>query len=287
MNHQKLYDSIIKNALLQNRTKLSKNNFNYIYYEEHHIIPKCLNGTNEKENLVLLTAKEHFVCHKLLTYIYINNRKMICALHKMAFSKRYGKIVSGRDYEYIRILFNNTPISEETRNKIINSLIGNTRNKGKIRSEETKLNLKKRDRSNWKISENGLNNIKIANSKPKSEIHKNKLRQNRIGKNFNELFGEEKANEIKNKISIASKNRKPISEETRNKISKIHKGKKISNETKLKMSLSKKGKTKLNETQVNKIKEKINFMKIKDIAKEYNVQRNLIYKIKINKYLNT
>jgi hypothetical protein len=36
------------------------------YYEEHHIIPKSLGGSNDKDNLVLLTAREHFLAHYLL-----------------------------------------------------------------------------------------------------------------------------------------------------------------------------------------------------------------------------
>ena len=37
------------------------------YTERHHIIPKSLGGGNNKENLVNLTAREHFICHWLLT----------------------------------------------------------------------------------------------------------------------------------------------------------------------------------------------------------------------------
>lgn len=37
-----------------------------IYVEEHHILPKSMDGDNSKENLVLLTAREHFICHLLL-----------------------------------------------------------------------------------------------------------------------------------------------------------------------------------------------------------------------------
>lgn len=37
------------------------------YFENHHIIPKSLNGTNNVDNLIYLTAKEHFICHLLLT----------------------------------------------------------------------------------------------------------------------------------------------------------------------------------------------------------------------------
>jgi hypothetical protein len=46
------------------------------YTETHHIIPKCVGGTNDKYNLVKLTAREHFICHLLLCEIYPENRKM-------------------------------------------------------------------------------------------------------------------------------------------------------------------------------------------------------------------
>lgn len=36
----------------------------------HHIVPKCMNGTNDKENLVYLTHKEHKLAHKLLYCIH-------------------------------------------------------------------------------------------------------------------------------------------------------------------------------------------------------------------------
>jgi len=65
MDHQKIYESIIQKAKSENRIKINRDDKNYIYYENHHIIPKCLNGTNEENNLVLLTVKEHYIYHKL------------------------------------------------------------------------------------------------------------------------------------------------------------------------------------------------------------------------------
>lgn len=38
-----------------------------LYTERHHIIPKSMGGGNEKDNLVRLTPREHFVAHWLLT----------------------------------------------------------------------------------------------------------------------------------------------------------------------------------------------------------------------------
>ena len=47
-----------------------------IYAEKHHIIPRSLGGDNSKENLVRLTAREHFVCHLLLTKMTEGKSKM-------------------------------------------------------------------------------------------------------------------------------------------------------------------------------------------------------------------
>jgi hypothetical protein len=76
----KLYKRIIFNALFQKRIK-SKNN----YYEAHHILPRCLYPEYEdsKDNLVLLTGREHYLCHYILTKIYPNNDKLHYAFHMM------------------------------------------------------------------------------------------------------------------------------------------------------------------------------------------------------------
>jgi len=54
------------------------------YTERHHIIPKSLGGDNSEKNLVRLTAREHFVCHHLLTKMTLGNErvKMLHALGK-------------------------------------------------------------------------------------------------------------------------------------------------------------------------------------------------------------
>ena len=37
------------------------------YTEKHHIVPKSMGGLDTKENLVVLTAREHYIAHLLLT----------------------------------------------------------------------------------------------------------------------------------------------------------------------------------------------------------------------------
>lgn len=53
------------------------------YTERHHIIPKSLGGNNKKDNLVILTAKEHFICHLLLVKMTTGNDKV-----KMSYALR-------------------------------------------------------------------------------------------------------------------------------------------------------------------------------------------------------
>ena len=64
--YTKWYYKIIENA----RNRILDNN-----YEKHHIIPKSLNGSNELNNLIILSYREHFICHLLLTKM-CKNKKM-------------------------------------------------------------------------------------------------------------------------------------------------------------------------------------------------------------------
>jgi hypothetical protein len=139
MNHQKVYDNIIENAKFENRTK-----HNGTYYENHHILPKCLSGIDDEINRVLLTFKEHFVCHKLLTFIYPHDRKIACAYHKMAYSNHKNCHISVREYVYARELISKIPQSEETRKKISYAVKGEKNGFfNKTHSEETKQKMKK------------------------------------------------------------------------------------------------------------------------------------------------
>lgn len=95
MDYQKIHDKIIERA--KNR-KLEG------YVERHHIIPKCMNGTNEPNNLVELTAREHFLIHWLLHEMYPDNTDLKYAFWSMCRSsnnqQRYTP--SSRIYEYAK-----------------------------------------------------------------------------------------------------------------------------------------------------------------------------------------
>jgi len=53
------------------------------YVETHHIVPKCLGGSHDRDNLVELTPEEHYLAHLLLMKIYPNEPKLVYAAHMM------------------------------------------------------------------------------------------------------------------------------------------------------------------------------------------------------------
>jgi len=87
------YKAIITRAKSQARKKLKPSDENFIYYECHHILPKSMGGSNKQENIVLLTAKEHFVAHHLLYEfcVGLEEHKMAIAWRRMSTDFRNGK----------------------------------------------------------------------------------------------------------------------------------------------------------------------------------------------------
>ena len=53
------------------------------YHERHHIVPKCIDGTDTKDNLIDLFAREHFISHKLLAEENQDNYKLKYAYWNM------------------------------------------------------------------------------------------------------------------------------------------------------------------------------------------------------------
>lgn len=112
MDYKKIYHSITNTAVdRKKKTGL----------ERHHIVPASCGGTNDQNNLVYLTSREHLLCHLLLVKIYHNNpvfkKKMIYALWWMSKTARQkGVRISSRLYESARKQFiENNPNKDEAR----------------------------------------------------------------------------------------------------------------------------------------------------------------------------
>lgn len=130
MNYERIYNHLIEKARAENR-QYNKD----VYYEAHHIIPKCMGGEGQTKdlnhpNIILLTAKEHYIAHRLLFLIHPTNNKLFYALWMMSnhngsrANKRY--IPSSRIYEKLRLQFHNIKMTEDCRRKIIQARKGKT-----------------------------------------------------------------------------------------------------------------------------------------------------------------
>ncbi len=208
MNYQKLYDSIIEKARERNIDG---------YTERHHILPRCMGGTDDPDNLVTLTAREHFIVHWLLTLIHPNENSLKFAFWNMcqrghSSGTRYKP--SSRIYEWSRMQLKgikkpngfqcgekNTFFGKKHKQEVLDKISSSL--KGRAFSEDHRL----------KLSEAAK---KRKGNKPNP--HK--------GKKYEEFMDPERAKRIKNNISEKLKG-KSLPDETRKKISKALKGKKL------------------------------------------------------------
>ena len=191
-----------------------------VYHERHHIIPKCIGGGNETENLIDLFAREHFIAHKLLAKENPKNKELIYAWWCMATAN--GKHtddaykLTPEEYEEIRTMYSksvtgeNNPMfgkihSVETRRKISENHADvsgeNNPNYGKPRSDETKQKLSELRKGKFTGEDNpfyGKKHTEEAKQKM-SEERKGKF----IGEN-NSFYGKKHTEETKKKISISN-----------------------------------------------------------------------------------
>lgn len=75
------------------------------YTETHHIVPRCMNGSDNKDNLVNLTAREHFIAHILLVKIYPKEYGLINAVNMMTVSNKVQKRINNRMYGWLKDKF--------------------------------------------------------------------------------------------------------------------------------------------------------------------------------------
>jgi hypothetical protein len=63
MDYKRIYEELIEHRKMMPRLE-------GVYYERHHIVPRCMGGGDEEENLIYLTAEDHYMAHMLLAHAY-------------------------------------------------------------------------------------------------------------------------------------------------------------------------------------------------------------------------
>lgn len=196
MDYQKIYTQLINRAKHVNRKKGCG-----VYFELHHIVPKCIGGTENKDNLVLLTAREHFIAHKLLCEIYPTNDKLFHAYWMMCTCKTPNRMykISSREYSRIKQKFSesisklntgelNPAKRTDVRNKISQALMGHTAwNNGLTKETNNsiaQMAVKQKNIKRW--------NVGLTKNDPRVLEQSKKSSQTRTGKtrgNYNVRYG--------------------------------------------------------------------------------------------------
>ena len=87
--------------------------------ELHHIIPRCMGGTDDPINLIQLTAREHFLAHYLLTKIYPSEHKLVYALLCMIRDPHSKRRYTSRVYEIAKKQFSKMQRVRQTENNMM------------------------------------------------------------------------------------------------------------------------------------------------------------------------
>lgn len=170
------YFSIITNIINENRKKQND------VYENHHILPKSIfpEYAKDKNNLILLTPREHFVCHKLLVKFTVGRDKRNMQAAIAAFNMNnpnQQRFFTSRQYNEIR------------ENYIISSLGENNNFYGKKHTQETK----------YKISQKNKGKLTGKNNPCYGRTGENNPCYGRTGENH-PMFNKSHTEETKNKM---------------------------------------------------------------------------------------
>jgi 5-methylcytosine-specific restriction endonuclease McrA len=129
MNYHNIYNQLIERAQLRASSK-KEANLILGYSEGHHIIPKCLGGTNEKSNIAYLSAREHLITHIMLVKIYPNHKGLLYSCHRLLHDKQGNKL-NGKSYDWLKRKISEMSRSKTKENdkgvaKIAKALLGRT-----------------------------------------------------------------------------------------------------------------------------------------------------------------
>ena len=171
------YDEFIKN-ILETRGRFACGDE---YHERHHIVPRCLGGTDDEENLIDLFAREHFEAHRLLALENPDNNGLTYAWGCMAFpqnqyQERYE--ISAEEYEECRKMLKTRNPSDETRNRMSTAQKARFQTPednpffGRHHTEETKRIIRNKAKDRFKYPEDNPFYGKHHSEETKEKIRK-------------------------------------------------------------------------------------------------------------------
>ena len=196
-----------------NITERAKHRLLNAYTESHHIVPRSLGGGDEPNNLVNLTAREHFVCHWLLVKMTTGkeHHQMLNALRMMRAEKqgqqRYNTKITARVYESIKQEYAELQSKQFTGTG--NGMFG------KHHTQEAKDKIRQKNLGK-KLTPEQIEKLKKATTgkkkPPITEEHRAKLSVAKQGEN-NNMWGKTQSDDTRKKIGDKLRGRKQTEEE--------------------------------------------------------------------------
>ena len=196
------------------------------YIETHHIIPRSLGGDNNKSNLAILTGREHFICHWLLTKMVTNTKEKYqmwnafsCMLYREnPNQERYR--VSSRVFENIKSA--GAKIKSEKFSGVNNPMYGKrgklSPHYGKVWTDEHRKNASESHKGQIRTAESKEKQSRATKGVPKSKEHRMKTSASLLGKN-NPMYGKKLSPEtIAKRTTSMQKNKlaKKLAQENQN-----------------------------------------------------------------------
>lgn len=158
MDYKRIYDALMKNA---------KDREIEGYTESHHIIPRCMGGCNSKDNLVRLTAREHYVAHALLYKHYRSTKLAHAWFCMMRCDSNQQRFFTAKQYECARL----------AHSSVLKESMKGSGNKfyGRKHTEETKRKIGESNKGESRSPEEVAKWVERVAKKPKTKEHKEKI----------------------------------------------------------------------------------------------------------------
>jgi hypothetical protein len=205
--HYFRYAKFIESRPIRNLKK--ENRFNI-----HHIFPKSMGGLDNKDNLIKLTNREHFVAHLILWKCgYL---KMIRAFWIMNVINKKRMKLSSRQYSIL--------VKDKSIDASISQLGSKNHMYGKTRTEEAKRKTSEKLKGRIFTREH-RNNLSIAETGEKNHQYGKRPSEKTIKKCIAKNTGKKRSQEVKNKISSSNIGKHTMSELNKEKLRQI--GKKL------------------------------------------------------------